>query len=122
MFAVEKSSYVDPNGYVFRADQGLFRAIRPSAEPFYRDFLGKGGKVYLFHSPDKLVEFVKSGAEHDLSQIDTWPTLVKRVTTRDIMDEVLADYVAASSPISPAIQGRVACTTTGATACPIVTP
>ncbi len=48
-------------------------------------FLGKGGKVYLFHSPDKLVEFVKSGAEHDLSQIDTWPTLVKRVTTRDIV-------------------------------------
>lgn len=48
-------------------------------------FLGKGGKLYLFHSPDKLVEFVKSGAEHDLSQLDTWPTLVKRVTSRDIV-------------------------------------
>jgi hypothetical protein len=47
-------------------------------------FLGRDGKVYLFHSPDKLVEFVKSGAQHDLSQIDTWETLVKRVTAKDI--------------------------------------
>jgi len=48
-------------------------------------FLARNGKVYLFHSPDKLVEFVKSGAEHDLSQVDTWSTLVKRVTTGDIV-------------------------------------
>jgi DNA-directed RNA polymerase delta subunit len=48
-------------------------------------FLARNGKVYLFHSPDRLVEFVKSGAEHDLSQVDTWSTLVKRVTTDDIV-------------------------------------
>lgn len=48
-------------------------------------FLGRNGRVYLFHSQEKLVEFVKSGAEHDLSQVDTWPTLVKRITTRDIV-------------------------------------
>ncbi len=48
-------------------------------------FLGRDGKVFLFQSPDKLVEFVKSGAEHDLSQIDTWSTLVKRVSTKDIV-------------------------------------
>jgi hypothetical protein len=48
-------------------------------------FLGRDGKVFLFHSPDKLVEFVKSGAEHDLSQLDTWDTVVKRVTGRDIV-------------------------------------
>src|SRR4029434_152106 len=48
-------------------------------------FLGRKGKVYLFHSPDKLIEFVKSGAEHDLSQVDTWSTLVKRVNTDDIV-------------------------------------
>jgi hypothetical protein len=48
-------------------------------------FLGRDGKVFLFHNPDKLVEFVKSGAEHELSQIDTWGTLVKRVTSRDIV-------------------------------------
>jgi hypothetical protein len=48
-------------------------------------FLGRNGRVYLFHSPEKLVEFVKSDAEHDLSQVDTWSTLVKRVTKADIV-------------------------------------
>jgi hypothetical protein len=48
-------------------------------------FLGRDGKVFLFHSPDKLVEFVKSGAEHDLSQIDTWSALVKKVSAKDIV-------------------------------------
>jgi DNA-directed RNA polymerase delta subunit len=48
-------------------------------------FLGRGGRVFLFHSPDKLVEFVKSGAEHDLSQIDSWGTLVKRITSKDVV-------------------------------------
>ena len=42
MIAIEKSSYVDPNGYVFRTEQGLFRAIRPAVEPFYRDLIDKG--------------------------------------------------------------------------------
>ena len=42
MFAVEKSSYVDPNGYVFRTEQGLFRAIRPAVESFYRRLLDSG--------------------------------------------------------------------------------
>jgi hypothetical protein len=48
-------------------------------------FLGRNGRVYLFHSQEKLVEFVKSGAEHDLSQVDTWSTLVKRISTKDIV-------------------------------------
>jgi chemotaxis protein histidine kinase CheA len=48
-------------------------------------FLGRNGKVYLFHSQEKLVEFVKSGAEHDLSQVDTWSTLVKKITKADVV-------------------------------------
>jgi hypothetical protein len=47
-------------------------------------FLGRRGKVYLFHSPDKLIEFVKSGAEHDLSQLDSWDDVVRRVRADDI--------------------------------------
>jgi len=35
---------------------------------------------------------------------------------------VLADYIQASTPVSPAIQGRIACTSSGATACPTVPP
>jgi 2-polyprenyl-3-methyl-5-hydroxy-6-metoxy-1,4-benzoquinol methylase len=42
MLAIEKSSYVDPNGYVFRTGQGLFRAIRPTAEAFYRGLFETG--------------------------------------------------------------------------------
>jgi hypothetical protein len=48
-------------------------------------FLGRGGKVYLFHSADKLVEYVRSGAENDLSQLDTWPELVKRISVDDVV-------------------------------------
>jgi 2',3'-cyclic-nucleotide 2'-phosphodiesterase (5'-nucleotidase family) len=53
---------------------------------------------------------------------DGYPVFAPRVTTRDIMDQVLADYVVANTPISPGIQGRIVCTTSGATACPVVTP
>jgi len=53
---------------------------------------------------------------------DGYPIFSSRATTRDIMDQVLADYITARSPVSPAIQGRVNCTTSGATACPVVTP
>jgi len=42
--------------------------------------------------------------------------------TRDLMDEVLTDHLIASSPVSPAIQGRIVCTTGGSPACPVVTP
>jgi hypothetical protein len=48
-------------------------------------FLGHNGRVYLFHSPEKLVEFVKSGAEHDLSQLESWSDLVERISTDDVV-------------------------------------
>jgi len=48
-------------------------------------FLARNGKLFLFHSPDSLVKFVKSDAEHDLRQIDTWDTLVERITAEDIV-------------------------------------
>ena len=41
------------------------------------------------------------------------------------MDQVLADYVTAGSPLSPSIQGRIVCTdSNGAAApnCPVVLP
>ncbi|NJD58379.1 MAG: hypothetical protein FIA98_03145 [Anaerolineae bacterium] len=53
---------------------------------------------------------------------DGYPNFYARGTTQNIMDQVLADYITVNTPISPAIQGRVACTTSGATACPVVTP
>ncbi|MFL5801138.1 MAG: hypothetical protein ACJ8CR_05275, partial [Roseiflexaceae bacterium] len=63
-------------------------------------------------------------AENDfmVSGGDGYPNFFARSTTRDIMDQVLADYITANSPVSPAIQGRVVCTTGGSPACPVVTP
>jgi 2',3'-cyclic-nucleotide 2'-phosphodiesterase (5'-nucleotidase family) len=53
---------------------------------------------------------------------DGYQNLSARMVTREIMDQVLADYVIAGSPISPSIQGRIVCTTSGAPACPVVVP
>jgi len=53
---------------------------------------------------------------------DGYPVFTSRATTRDVMDQVLADYVTALGIISPTIQGRVSCTTSAGTACPVVTP
>jgi 2',3'-cyclic-nucleotide 2'-phosphodiesterase (5'-nucleotidase family)/predicted AlkP superfamily phosphohydrolase/phosphomutase len=60
-------------------------------------------------------------AENDFmaSGGDGYPFFTPRVTTRDIMDQVLADHVGANSPVSPAIQGRINCVGVG---CPVVVP
>lgn len=53
---------------------------------------------------------------------DGYPVVTSRITTQDFMDEVLADYIAANTPVSPTIQGRIVCTTSGTPACPVVVP
>lgn len=60
-------------------------------------------------------------AENDFMMTggDGYPNFASRATTQDIMDQVLADYVTASTPISPLIQGRITCVGAG---CPVVTP
>ena len=56
---------------------------------------------------------------------DGYPNVYNRGTTQDLMDEVLADYITANTPVSPAVQGRIVCTDgNGATApnCPVALP
>jgi 2',3'-cyclic-nucleotide 2'-phosphodiesterase (5'-nucleotidase family) len=60
---------------------------------------------------------------------DGYPDFSARMTTQDVMDQVLADYVAAKSPLSPSVQaapnGRINCVdSNGAAApnCPALTP
>jgi len=53
---------------------------------------------------------------------DGYPLLIGRATMGDTMDHVVANYVTAHTPISPAIQQRIVCTTSGAIACPTATP
>jgi 2',3'-cyclic-nucleotide 2'-phosphodiesterase (5'-nucleotidase family) len=53
---------------------------------------------------------------------DGYPNFTSRATSQGILDQVTADYVAAHSPIAPAIQGRIVCTTSGSTVCPVALP
>jgi 2',3'-cyclic-nucleotide 2'-phosphodiesterase (5'-nucleotidase family) len=53
---------------------------------------------------------------------DGYPVLIDRATTRNVMDQDVAAYVGANTPISPSIEGRINCTTSGATLCPVPLP
>ncbi len=53
---------------------------------------------------------------------DGYPNVYGRATTRGLMDQVTADYLGTASPISPTIQGRIACTSSGSTPCPTPVP
>ena len=53
---------------------------------------------------------------------DGYPNFTGRTITQGVMDQVVANTIAAGSPISPAIQGRIVCTTGGVPACPVVVP
>jgi 2',3'-cyclic-nucleotide 2'-phosphodiesterase (5'-nucleotidase family) len=53
---------------------------------------------------------------------DGYPVVFARGTTQDVMDQVVADYITAHTPLAPSIQGRIVCTTSGTTACPVVVP
>ncbi|MCM0678662.1 DNA primase [Micromonospora phytophila] len=47
-------------------------------------FLSHRGKLLLFKTPESLVSFIRSGAPHDLSQLDSWNELSERVEPADI--------------------------------------
>jgi hypothetical protein len=47
-------------------------------------FLSHRGKLLLFKSPESLVAFVRSGAPHDLAQVDTWTAVAEGVEPADI--------------------------------------
>ena len=51
---------------------------------------------------------------------DGYPNVYARGTTQNLFDQILADYIASrpGTQISPALQGRIVCTTSGATPCP----
>jgi 2',3'-cyclic-nucleotide 2'-phosphodiesterase (5'-nucleotidase family)/predicted AlkP superfamily phosphohydrolase/phosphomutase len=40
---------------------------------------------------------------------DGYPNVASRAHSQDLMDQVTADYIAANTPLSPAIQGRINC-------------
>jgi 2',3'-cyclic-nucleotide 2'-phosphodiesterase (5'-nucleotidase family) len=56
---------------------------------------------------------------------DGYPVFRPRMTTREIMDEAVADYVTANSPIAAPLQNRIVCADSNAAAppaCPTILP
>ena len=47
-------------------------------------FLSHRGRLLAFKTPESLVSFIRSGAPHDMAQLDTWPVLAERVQATDI--------------------------------------
>ncbi|MBB2946017.1 hypothetical protein FB565_005775 [Actinoplanes lutulentus] len=47
-------------------------------------FLSHKGRLLAFKSTESLVSFLRSGAPHDLAQLDTWAVLAERVQSSDI--------------------------------------
>jgi len=47
-------------------------------------FLTHKGRLIAFKSPEALVSFIRSGAPHDLAQLETWGTLADRVQSTDV--------------------------------------
>jgi hypothetical protein len=47
-------------------------------------FLSHRGRVLIFKSAESLVSFVRSGAPHDLTELDTWDDLVSRIQPADV--------------------------------------
>ncbi|GAA0542546.1 hypothetical protein GCM10010172_24990 [Paractinoplanes ferrugineus] len=47
-------------------------------------FLSHKGKLLAFKSPESLVSFIRSGAPHDLAQLDSWAALAEQVQSTDI--------------------------------------
>jgi hypothetical protein len=47
-------------------------------------FLSHKGRLLAFKTPESLVSFIRSGAPHDLAQLDTWGTVADRVQSTDI--------------------------------------
>jgi 2',3'-cyclic-nucleotide 2'-phosphodiesterase (5'-nucleotidase family) len=53
---------------------------------------------------------------------DGYTDFTGRFSLAGRMDQVVAGWLPASSPINPTIQGRISCTTSGATPCPVISP
>ena len=56
-------------------------------------------------------DFMSSGG-------DGYPVDIGSATTRELLDQVVSDYVSGNTPISPIINGRITCTASGGGTCP----
>ena len=76
----KKAGEPDPADFEDDADE----AADESADEEVPVFLSHKGRLLAFKTPESLVSFIRSGAPHDLAQLDTWATLADRVQSTDI--------------------------------------
>jgi hypothetical protein len=75
-----------------KADDKDAKDDEPPAGEFHDDepdedvpvFLSNRGRLLMFKSPETLVAFVRSGASHDMAQLDTWTEFAERVQPADV--------------------------------------
>lgn len=53
---------------------------------------------------------------------DGYPIFAGRYATLGLLDQDVSDYLTSAGTISPVLQGRIVCTSSGATACPVPLP
>ena len=54
--------------------------------------------VDVFKSPESLVSFIRSGAPHDLAQLESWSTLADRVQSTDVDPLPDSEHLATLDP------------------------
>lgn len=79
----------DPDAKAEEPDPADFDDEKDEAEEETADeevpmFLSHKGRLLAFKSPESLVSFIRSGASHDLAQLDSWATLAERVQSTDV--------------------------------------
>ena len=72
----------EPDPADFEDDEA--EADDKSADEEVPVFLSHKGRLLAFKTPESLVSFIRSGAPHDLAQLDTWGTLADRVQSTDV--------------------------------------
>ncbi|BFU42301.1 DNA primase [Krasilnikovia sp. MM14-A1004] len=76
----EEAEEPDPADFQDEADEAADKA----ADEEVPVFLSHKGRLLLFKSPESLVSFIRSGAPHDLAQVDSWTTVAERVQSSDV--------------------------------------
>jgi hypothetical protein len=65
-------------------DEEEAKAKERAAEEEVPVFLSHRGRLLAFKTPESLVSFIRSGAPHDLAQLDSWSTVAERVQSSDV--------------------------------------
>ncbi len=74
----------EPSPEEFEEDEPEAEAADQASDEEVPMFLSHRGKLLAFKTPESLVSFLRSGAPHDLAQLDTWPIVAERVQSTDI--------------------------------------